>query len=103
MTKVEVFHCAVCETFVSSSASSVRAHVMSQAHLSSIKVGLSAHRTSSGEPVDPHSHSDFLKRFDMLQRTVSLDRAQAMMEELKPQFQHFLKVFMKQRTRSSSC
>ncbi|XP_056913390.1 DBIRD complex subunit ZNF326-like [Takifugu flavidus] len=67
MTKVEVFHCAVCETFVSSSASSVRAHVMSQAHLTSIK------------------------RFDMLQRAVSLDRAQAMMEELKPQFQHFLK------------
>lgn len=51
MTKVEVFHCAVCETFVSSSASSVRAHVMSQAHLTSIKVGLC---TSSGVPlVDP--------------------------------------------------
>lgn len=29
----------------------------------------------------------------MLQRRVCLDRAQAMMEELKPQFQHFLKVF----------
>lgn len=40
MTKVEVFHCAVCETFISSSSSSVRAHVMSQEHRTNIKVGL---------------------------------------------------------------
>lgn len=56
MTKVEVFHCAVCETFVSSSASSVRAHVMSQAHLTSIKVGLSARYMSAGVPFDPLNH-----------------------------------------------
>lgn len=59
MTKVEVFHCAVCETFVSSSASSVRAHVVSQAHLTSIKVGLYVRYTSSGVPfvpVDPLNH-----------------------------------------------
>lgn len=41
MTKVEVFHCAVCETFISSSSSSVRAHVKSQEHVTNIKVGLS--------------------------------------------------------------
>lgn len=40
MTKVEVFHCAVCESFLSSSSSSVRVHVMSQDHLTNIKVGL---------------------------------------------------------------
>ncbi|CAF96370.1 unnamed protein product [Tetraodon nigroviridis] len=68
MTKVEVFHCAVCESFISSSSSSVRAHVTSQEHLTNTK------------------------RFEALQRRGCLDRAQAMMEELKPQFQHFLKV-----------
>lgn len=31
----------------------------------------------------------------MLQGRACLDRAQAMMEELKPQFQHFLKVLQK--------
>lgn len=56
MTKVEVFHCAVCEAFVSSSASSVRSHVTSQDHLANIKVGVSTQHTSVRlpfVPVDP--------------------------------------------------
>lgn len=99
MTKVEVFHCAVCEAFISPSSSSVRAHVVSQEHLANIKVGLAIYQFTSALCVSRAPGSqipivcDFVQRFDALQRRVCLDRAQAMMEELKPQFQHFLKVF----------
>ncbi|XP_040027665.2 uncharacterized protein LOC120816234 [Gasterosteus aculeatus] len=67
MTKIEVFHCAACSIFVSTSASSVQTHITSQEHLSNIK------------------------GFHVRQRRSCLDKAETMMKELKPQFEHFLK------------
>lgn len=36
---------------------------------------------------------DFLKEFEARQRRSCLDKADTMMNEMKPQFEHFLKVF----------
>ncbi|XP_044223775.1 DBIRD complex subunit ZNF326-like isoform X6 [Thunnus albacares] len=68
MTKVEMFHCASCQVFISTSASSVQSHITSQEHLSNTK------------------------EFEVRQRRACLDKAETMMTELKPQFEHFLKV-----------
>lgn len=38
MTKVEVFHCAACSVYLSTSASVVHSHLTSQEHLSNTKV-----------------------------------------------------------------
>ncbi|XP_075953390.1 uncharacterized protein LOC142955994 isoform X3 [Anarhichas minor] len=67
MTKIEMFHCAACSAFVSTSASSVHTHIASQEHLTNIK------------------------EFQVQQRRSCLDKAETMMKELKPQFEHFLK------------
>ncbi|XP_074506857.1 uncharacterized protein LOC141776908 [Sebastes fasciatus] len=67
MTKIEMFHCAACSVFVSTSASSVHTHITSQEHLCNTK------------------------EFQVQQRRSCLDKAEIMMKELKPQFEHFLK------------
>ncbi|XP_068427459.1 DBIRD complex subunit ZNF326-like [Clinocottus analis] len=67
MTKIEMFRCAACSVFVSTSASSVHIHITSQEHLTNIK------------------------EFQAQQRRSCLDKAETMMKELKPQFEHFLK------------
>ncbi|XP_034558930.1 uncharacterized protein LOC117826748 [Notolabrus celidotus] len=67
MTKIELFNCAACKVFVSTSAASVQTHITSQEHL------------------------DNTKEFESQQRRVCLDKAETMMNELKPQFEHFLK------------
>ncbi|XP_044076285.1 uncharacterized protein LOC122887282 [Siniperca chuatsi] len=67
MTKFEMFHCAACKVFLSTSASSVQTHITSQEHLSNTK------------------------EFEVQQRRSCLDKAETMMKELKPQFEHFLK------------
>ncbi|KAM6919859.1 uncharacterized protein PEZ65_011900 isoform 10-T10 [Lycodopsis pacificus] len=67
MTKIEMFHCAACSAFVSTSASSVHTHIASPEHLTNIK------------------------EFQVQQRRACLDKAETMMKELKPQFEHFLK------------
>ncbi|XP_045908229.1 uncharacterized protein LOC123972687 isoform X1 [Micropterus dolomieu] len=67
MTKIEMFHCAACKAFVSTSASSVQTHITSQEHLSNTK------------------------EFEVQQRRTCLDKAETMMKELTPQFEHFLK------------
>lgn len=38
---------------------------------------------------------DFLQGFHVRQRRSCLDKAETMMKELKPQFEHFLKVLFK--------
>lgn len=38
MTKVEVFHCAACNIYLSTSSSVVHSHLTSQEHLSNTKV-----------------------------------------------------------------
>lgn len=40
MTKIEVFHCAACNIFLSTSSSLVHSHLTSQEHLSNTKVSL---------------------------------------------------------------
>ncbi|XP_030016011.1 A-kinase anchor protein 8 isoform X6 [Sphaeramia orbicularis] len=65
MTKVEMFHCAACNTFVSTSALSVQSHITSQEHLSNTK------------------------EFEVQQRRTCLDKAKTMMEKLQPQFEDF--------------
>ncbi|KAK2822169.1 hypothetical protein Q5P01_022234 [Channa striata] len=67
MTKVEMFHCAACDVFVSTSASSVQTHITSQNHLSKTK------------------------EFELQQRLACLDKAETILKELKPQFEHFIK------------
>ncbi|XP_059199862.1 uncharacterized protein LOC131979829 [Centropristis striata] len=67
MTKVEMFHCVACSVFVSTSASSVHAHITSQEHLSNTK------------------------EFQVQQRRPCLETADAIMKELKAEFEHFLK------------
>ncbi|XP_070701821.1 DBIRD complex subunit ZNF326-like [Pempheris klunzingeri] len=67
MTKVEIFHCASCKVFVSTAAASVQAHITSQEHLSNTK------------------------EFEMHQRRDCLQKAETIMKELEPQFEHFLK------------
>lgn len=67
MTKIEMFHCTACKAFVSTSASSVQTHITSQEHLSNTK------------------------EFEVQQRRTCLDKAETMMKELTPQFEHFLK------------
>ncbi|TNN69840.1 DBIRD complex subunit ZNF326 [Liparis tanakae] len=67
MTKIEMFQCAACRALVSTSASSVHIHITSQEHLTNIK------------------------EFQVQQRRSCLDKAETMMKELKPQFEHFLK------------
>ncbi|KAM8727952.1 uncharacterized protein AB9X84_001431 isoform 2-T2 [Acanthopagrus schlegelii] len=66
MTKIEIFHCAACGVFVSTSASSVHTHITSREHLSNTK------------------------EFEVQQRRACLNKAETMMKELKPQFEHFL-------------
>ncbi|XP_029930196.1 DBIRD complex subunit ZNF326 [Myripristis murdjan] len=66
MTKVEMFHCAACKVYVSTSVSSVQKHLSSQEHLCN------------------------KKEFELWQRRASLAKAETMMKELKPQFEHFL-------------
>ncbi|XP_034743053.1 uncharacterized protein LOC117953813 [Etheostoma cragini] len=67
MTKIEMFHCAACSVFISTSASSVQTHITSQEHLANTK------------------------DFQVQQRRSCLYKAETMMKELKPQFEHFLK------------
>ncbi|XP_026231250.1 uncharacterized protein LOC113172483 [Anabas testudineus] len=67
MTKVEMFHCATCDVFVSTSASSVQSHITSKDHLSKTK------------------------EFELQQRCACLSKAETIMKELKPQFEHFTK------------
>lgn len=99
MTKVEMFLCAACNVFLTSSASSVQAHITSQDHLSNIKVTrpirglISVFNTG---PIKERSRdwmAVLLKEFGVRQRRNCLDKAEAMMKELQPQFEHFLKVF----------
>ncbi|XP_060899448.1 uncharacterized protein LOC132978340 isoform X2 [Labrus mixtus] len=66
MTKIELFHCAACKVFISTSASSVQAHITSQEHLSNTQ------------------------EFEARQSHTCLNKAETMMKELKPQFEHFL-------------
>ncbi|XP_041658546.1 uncharacterized protein LOC121519744 [Cheilinus undulatus] len=66
MTKMEVFHCAACKVFVSTSASSVQTHITSKEHLSNTQ------------------------EFEARQRHVCLSKAESMMKELEPQFELFL-------------
>ncbi|XP_028988013.1 uncharacterized protein LOC114844639 [Betta splendens] len=66
MTKVEMFHCAACDIFVSTSASSVQAHITSQGHLSNTK------------------------GFEAQQRLACLSKAETIIKKLKPQFEHFM-------------
>lgn len=40
MTKIEIFHCAACNIFLSTSAASVQTHITSQEHLTNTKVTL---------------------------------------------------------------
>lgn len=67
MTKMEIFHCAACKVFLCTSASSVQTHITSQEHLSNTK------------------------DFEVQQRRTCLDKAETIMKELKPHFEHFLK------------
>nr|XP_046265696.1 uncharacterized protein LOC124070092 isoform X2 [Scatophagus argus] len=67
MTKIQIFHCAACNIFLSTSASSVHTHITSQEHLINTK------------------------EFEVQQRRACLDKAETMMKGLKPQFEHFLK------------
>ncbi|XP_039999512.1 DBIRD complex subunit ZNF326-like isoform X2 [Xiphias gladius] len=67
MTKVEMFHCAACNAFISTSASLVQTHITSQEHLSNTK------------------------EFELQQRRTCLSKAETIMKELKPQFEHFMK------------
>ncbi|KAE8291123.1 DBIRD complex subunit ZNF326 [Larimichthys crocea] len=67
MTKIEIFHCAACNIFLSTSAASVQTHITSQEHLTNTK------------------------EFEVQQRRTCLNKAETMMKELKPQFEHFLK------------
>lgn len=46
MTKVEMFHCAACKVYVSTSAADVHTHVTSQVHLSNSKVTPPQHQTA---------------------------------------------------------
>lgn len=46
---------------------------------------------------------DFLKEFEVKQRRGCLEKAETMMEELKPQFEHFLKVFCKSEHLKTIC
>nr|XP_019958556.1 PREDICTED: DBIRD complex subunit ZNF326 [Paralichthys olivaceus] len=66
MAKMEMFHCAACDVFVSTSASSVQSHITSLEHLSNIK------------------------EFEVHQRRACLDKAGTIMKKLKPQFEHFV-------------
>ncbi|XP_060940376.1 DBIRD complex subunit ZNF326-like [Limanda limanda] len=67
MAKLEMFHCAACDVYVSTSASSVQTHITSMDHLSNIK------------------------EFEVHQRRTCLDKAVTIMNKLKPQFEHFVK------------
>lgn len=66
MTKVEMFHCAACNLLVSTSASAVQTHITSQEHLSNTK------------------------EFKVQQRRTCLEKAGTIINELKPQFEHFI-------------
>lgn len=67
MTKVEMFHCTACKVFLPTSASSVQTHITSQEHLSNTK------------------------NFETQQRRACLEKAETVMQQLKPHFEHFLK------------
>ncbi|KAG7526081.1 DBIRD complex subunit ZNF326 isoform X1 [Solea senegalensis] len=67
MTKVEMFHCAACNIFVSTSALSVQTHITSQEHLANTR------------------------EFGVQQRRTCLEKAGTIMKELKPQFELFVK------------
>ncbi|KAM9323705.1 uncharacterized protein KZ484_021777 isoform 3-T3 [Pholidichthys leucotaenia] len=67
LTKVEVFYCSACKTYISASTAEVQAHITSHQHLSGSK------------------------DFEALQTRVCLGKAKTMMKELKPQFEHFVK------------
>lgn len=66
MTKLEMFHCAACKVFVSTSAAEVHSHITSPEHMSNNK------------------------DFDMQQRHTCLSKAETMMQELQPQLQLFM-------------
>ncbi|XP_047445494.1 DBIRD complex subunit ZNF326-like isoform X2 [Mugil cephalus] len=66
MTKVEMFHCAACKVFVSTSKAEVQTHITSEEHMFNTK------------------------EFKVRQRQTCLSKAETMMEELTPQFKHFL-------------
>ncbi|KAF7669775.1 hypothetical protein LDENG_00124160 [Lucifuga dentata] len=66
MTRVELFHCAACKVYMSTSASSVQSHLRSQEHLCN------------------------KKDFEMRQRRACLDKAESVMKKLRPQFERFL-------------
>nr|XP_020471711.1 DBIRD complex subunit ZNF326 [Monopterus albus] len=67
MTKVELFHCAACNVFVATSASTVQSHITSQEHLSNTT------------------------EFEVQQRHACLSKAETIMKELHPQFEQFMK------------
>ncbi|XP_030607484.1 uncharacterized protein LOC115795631 isoform X2 [Archocentrus centrarchus] len=67
LTKVEMFHCAACKVYISTSVAEVQAHITSEEHIFCTK------------------------EFEVHQRHACLSKAEAMMKELKPQFEHFLK------------
>lgn len=67
MTKVEMFHCAACNAFVSTSALSVQIHITTEEHISKTK------------------------EFKVRQRRLCLEKAGTMMKELTPQFMCFAK------------
>ncbi|XP_053739443.1 uncharacterized protein LOC128769607 isoform X1 [Synchiropus splendidus] len=68
MTKVEIFHCAACRVFVSTSVASVQKHITSEEHL---------FNTQDSE-VD--------------RRQACLEKADSMLKQLKPELEVFLKV-----------
>ncbi|XP_061549821.1 uncharacterized protein LOC133411442 isoform X1 [Phycodurus eques] len=69
MTKVSLLHCAACQVLVSTSAAAVQNHITSPEHLSNTK------------------------EFDAQRRRASLDKADTIMKELRPQFENFIKGF----------
>ncbi|RVE61098.1 hypothetical protein OJAV_G00167540 [Oryzias javanicus] len=68
MTKVEMFHCAACKLFVPTSGADVKAHITSVDHLRNTK------------------------EFEVQQRRACLSKAETLLKELRPQFEHFLNV-----------
>lgn len=101
MTKVEMFHCAACKVYISTSVAEVQAHITSEEHLSRTKVMLLSYKCNNTDVFSLNIlfvYCDcltFPKEFEVHRRHACLNKAEAMMKELKPQFEHFLKVFCK--------
>ncbi|XP_077579852.1 uncharacterized protein LOC144201242 [Stigmatopora nigra] len=69
MTKVSLFNCAACQVLVSTAEAAVQNHISSPEHIANTK------------------------EFDAQRNQASLDKAEAIMKEMKPQFANFMKGF----------